>query len=83
MFYVYILRSESRSDQTYTGFTADLKKRLQQHNAGRSIHTHKYAPWKLETYVAFDSRERAESFESYLKSGSGRAFAARHLLRSR
>jgi hypothetical protein len=33
--------------------------------------------------VAFSTRKQAAEFEKYLKSGSGRAFANRHLGRSR
>jgi hypothetical protein len=46
---------------------------------GGVIHTSKYCPWRIRTAIAFASRERAAEFESYLKSHSGRAFAAKHL----
>jgi predicted GIY-YIG superfamily endonuclease len=80
MFYTYILRSDKAPTQTYIGSTADLRNRLSQHNAGKSIHTNKFKPWSLVLYVAFQERSAAEKFEQYLKSGSGRAFANRHLL---
>jgi putative endonuclease len=79
MFYVYILRSQTHPDQTYTGSTEDLRKRLAQHNSGKSIHTNKFKPWKLAVYVALPHKELADKFEKYLKTGSGRAFAKRHL----
>lgn len=78
MFYVYILQSESASSKFYTGFTEDLKVRLRQHNAGESTHTSKFSPWKLRFYCAFNDRSKAEAFEAYLKSASGRAFQKRH-----
>ncbi len=37
--YVYVLQSLSHPQQIYTGVTADLKKRLAKHNAGRVPHT--------------------------------------------
>ena len=40
--------------------------------------TAKHRPWKLKLYVAFETLELARSFERYLKSGSGHAFAKRH-----
>jgi putative endonuclease len=80
MYYVCLLQSKTYPDQTYTGFTHDLRKRLTEHNAGKSIHTNKFKVWDLMAYVALPERNLAESFESYLKSGSGRAFAVRHLL---
>jgi len=33
----------------------------------------------LKTYVAFSDDAKAFAFEKYLKSGSGRVFAKRHL----
>jgi putative endonuclease len=80
LYYAYILRSGSFPDQTYVGSTGDLQKRLAEHNAGKSIHTNKYEPWKLIAYIALPEQHLAEELESYLKSGSGRAFAKRHLL---
>jgi len=79
MHYVYLLRSTSHPNQTYIGLTADLKKRLQKHNHGEVPHTSKFIPWKLISYTAFNDKERATAFEAYLKNGSGRAFAKRHL----
>jgi predicted GIY-YIG superfamily endonuclease len=80
MHYVYILRSKSNPTQTYTGSTSDLRKRLAEHNAGKSIHTNKFKPWELTAYTALLEKPLAEKFERYLKSGSGRAFAQRRLL---
>jgi predicted GIY-YIG superfamily endonuclease len=65
--------------QTYIGSTQDLRKRLAEHNAGKSIHTKKFKPWILMAYVALPEKLLAEKLETYLKSGSGRAFAKRHL----
>ena len=80
MWYVYILRSRSSSDQEYTGATADLRRRLAEHNAGKSIHTSKYMPWELIWYGAFPDKLKALQFEKYLKSHSGRAFSRRRLV---
>ncbi len=83
MCYVYLLRSVSQPNQTYTGFTEDLRHRLEQHNCGQSAHTRKFLPWELVFYAAFRGEATARSFESYLKSGSGRAFARKQLLQGR
>jgi putative endonuclease len=79
MHYVYLLQSEAFPDQRYVGLTSDLRRRLAEHNAGKSPHTSKYLPWRLMTYVAFSNEQKAEIFERYLKSGSGHAFASRRL----
>ena len=78
MTYVYILRSLSNPEHYYVGLTTDLDARLSQHNRGRVQHTSKFAPWRVETYVAFSDEVKAFAFERYLKSGSGRAFAKKH-----
>jgi putative endonuclease len=78
MWYVYLIRSLSAPDREYTGATADLRQRLRDHNAGKSTHTAKYAPWESIWYGAFPDKLKALEFERYLKSHSGRAFARKH-----
>ena len=78
MFYTYILCSISHPEQRYIGSTSDLKSRLAKHNAGEVPHTSKFKPWKVEAYIAFETKEKATAFEDYLKTGSGREFAKRH-----
>jgi len=79
MFYVYMIRSIPYPDQTYVGFSADLKTRIKAHNHGQSPHTSKYKPWNLITYLAFNEKSTAMAFEKYLKSHSGKAFANKRL----
>jgi putative endonuclease len=79
MRYVYLLESEAFAGRRYVGITSDLRRRLTEHNDGKSPHTSKYAPWRLVTYVAFSDEQKAEIFERYLKSGSGHAFANKRL----
>jgi putative endonuclease len=78
MFYTYVLQSLSRPAKRYIGYTADLRQRLVDHNAGKCPHTSKFGPWKVKLYMAFETMELARQFEKYLKNGSGHAFAARH-----
>jgi len=78
MKYVYILVSEKDPDRYYTGSTTDLKRRVEEHNAGKSTHTNKYMPWRLVMYFAFADPDKADKFELYLKTASGRAFAKKH-----
>ena len=79
MKYVYILQNDQDREDFYTGITDDLDARLSKHNSGGSVHTAKYRPWHIKSYVAFTDEMRAFAFEKYLKSGSGRAFAKKHL----
>jgi predicted GIY-YIG superfamily endonuclease len=61
MHYVYLLQSEAFPGQRYVGLTSDLRRRLAEHNAGKSPHTSKYAPWRLVTYIAFSNEQRRKS----------------------
>ena len=79
MWYVYITRSIEFPDQEYIGATEDLKRRLPEHNAGKSAHTAKFKPWQLVWYCAFPDKMKALAFETYLKSHSGRAFTKKRL----
>jgi predicted GIY-YIG superfamily endonuclease len=79
MHYVYLLRSLKYPDQTYIGYTTNLKERIIKHNEGGSKHTSSCKPWKLVSYIAFSDRYKALSFEAYLKHGSGHAFAKKRL----
>ncbi|PAQ04668.1 GIY-YIG nuclease family protein [Mesorhizobium temperatum] len=79
MWYVYLLESKAAEGERYIGVTSDLKRRIVEHNAGKSSHTSKFMPWRIVTYVAFSNLANATSFERYLKSGSGHAFANKRL----
>jgi len=79
MFYVYLIKSQKFPEQRYVGFTENLKQRLYEHNSGMSVHTKKFIPWKLITYLAFSDKQAALDFEAYLKRGSGHAFANKRL----
>ena len=77
--FVYVLRSLSTRDRYYTGVTYDVGSRLCSHNAGECVHTTRHRPWELDVVIAFREEARALEFARYLKSGSGGAFAQRHL----
>ena len=77
--FVYVLRSRSDPARYYTGVTSNVRARLSAHNAGECIHTARHRPWELDVVIAFREEGRAITFERYLKSGSGAAFAQRHL----
>jgi putative endonuclease len=76
---VCLLRSDTRPSRYSVGLTSDVEERLSAHNAGKSRHTASGRPWRLVVTVAFADATRAAQFEGYPKSGSGRAFARRHL----
>lgn len=76
--YVYMLQSVGHPEHFYVGITESLPDRLTIHNSGKVPHTSKFMPWRIETAIAFRSKERVVAFEKYLKTHSGRAFAKKH-----
>jgi len=78
VFYVYVLYS-TKDQGLYIGFTADLKRRIQEHRDGLSPSTANRRPLMLAYYEAYHAREDAEARERFLKSGSGRTFLKKQL----
>jgi putative endonuclease len=52
---------------------------LDWHNAGPCGYTRKHRPWTVGVVIEFPTEHEAVHFEKYLKSGSGPAFATRHV----
>lgn len=69
MYYTYVL--ESTDGDFYIGYTADLKKRLGEHNGGKSTST-KNRQRRVIYYEACVSQEDARRREKYLKTSQGR-----------
>ena len=78
MFYNYILQS-LRNGELYTGFSNDLKRRLQEHNQGLNFSTKRYRPWKLIYYEACINKNDAKRREEYFKTSQGRRLLKRRL----
>lgn len=80
MYYAYILLS-LKSHIFYFGSTNNLKKRLFLHNNGKVKSTKPHIPWRLIWYGGFNTEKEARDFELYLKTGSGKSFAYKRLVR--
>ena len=70
-YYVYTLLS-FKDKRFYTGFTTNLKQRLQKHARGEVKSTKDRRPLKLIHYEYFIDKADAEAREKFLKSGFGR-----------
>ena len=70
-YYVYVLFS-LRDHKIYTGFTTDLRKRVEQHNNGINNSTRCRRPLVLIYYEAYLEKVDAKTRELFLKSGRGR-----------
>jgi putative endonuclease len=77
--FVYVLKTSARQPEYYTGLTSNVGARLKAHNQRNGHHTSGRGPWQLDVVVEFGDEARAVRCERYLKSGSGGAFAKRHL----
>ena len=78
MHYVYVLLSRKDS-RFYTGFTSDLRKRIQQHNSGNVESTRYRRPLELAYYEACMDHEDGRAREKYLKSGMGKKYLRNRL----
>ena len=73
MFIIYAIQSDV-DNRIYVGFTNDLKRRLAEHNSGKTKSTKAYTPWRLIYTESVDDRIKARKREIYLKSGVGKEF---------
>jgi len=72
MFCVYILQCIDKN--FYTGFTSNLKQRLEEHKNGSVLSTKNRLPVKLIYYEASLNREDALHREKYLKTSWGKRY---------
>jgi predicted GIY-YIG superfamily endonuclease len=77
--FVYIIKNANNPPEYYTGLTSDIDARMHAHNQRNGHHTSGRGPWALDVLIEFADEARAVRMERYLKSGSGAAFARRHL----
>lgn len=77
-YYVYVLKSR-KTGGLYIGFTADLKKRFQEHNRGLVFSTKPHLPWQLIYYEAMLNKDDSKRREKYLKTNQGARLLKRKL----
>jgi Predicted endonuclease containing a URI domain len=78
MYYVYVLRS-GKDARFYVGCTANLRKRLAEHNDGKVRSTCHRIPLKLVYYEASRNQIDALHREKYLKSTYGKRYIRNRL----
>ena len=72
MYYTYILKSH-KDNRYYIGSTADLNKRVIEHNSGSVKSTKSYTPWSLYYSEEFKQRRDAILRETKIKSWKKRS----------
>ena len=79
--YVYLLAG--KNNRLYVGMSADLRKRLAEHNRGKNFSTKPHGPWQLIHYEAYlnelDAHEREAALKNY---GAGLGQLRRRIKRS-
>lgn len=66
MYYTYIIRCKDNS--LYTGYTSDIKRRLEEHKQGINCkYTRARGFEKLEVYFTSNTKSKAMKLESYIK----------------
>lgn len=78
MYCVYIIQS-LQDGRFYTGLTESLRRRLEEHDIGRSStpSTKTRGPFRLIYFETFYSRTEARQREKFWKSGVGRKLRSR------
>lgn len=79
MYYVYVL--ENQNDKSfYIGYTANLKRRILEHQNGKGGRTTRIKKsWKLIYFEGYLNKQDALGRELFLKSGSGRKYLYKQL----
>lgn len=78
MYYIYILQSK-KDKQFYTGYTKNLKVRVNEHNLGKVVSTKNRLPLELIYYEACLNQQDATHREKYLKTSWGKRFVKSRL----
>ena len=71
MFFLYVLQS-LKDKRTYVGHTANMERRLCEHNSGKVLATKSRRPLKILKTEIFKILIEAKKRELYWKSGAGR-----------
>ena len=78
MYYVYVLKSR-KDGRFYVGYTADLRKRITEHNDGKVRSTCYRIPFDLLYYEASGNKTDALHREKYLKTTYGKRYLKNRL----
>lgn len=77
-YYIYVLKSE-KDGLLYTGYTDNLKRRIEDHNKGNVSSTRKRLPVTLIYSEACLNQQDATKREAYLKTTYGKRYLKNRL----
>ena len=67
-YYVYMLKSLNKNNQTYVGYTKNLPERIKLHNSGKGAKFTRGRKWKLIYKEKYTTKNQAISREYYIKN---------------
>lgn len=70
MHYVYFLLL--KNEKVYTGMSDDLRRRIDEHKAGKVESTRNFRPFRLIGYEAYILKSDAQRREKFLKTTEGK-----------
>ena len=77
--WTYILQSE-KDNKIYIGISSSLRRRIKEHNSGKTKSTCASKPWTLIYKKSFEDYISARVHEKFLKSGKGRDWIMNKLI---
>lgn len=80
MWFNYIIRSK-KDNKWYTGITNNLRKRLKEHNEGKSTYTKGRGPFEIIYCEVCHNKEDSLAREKYLKTGMGKRYIKNRIRR--
>lgn len=88
MYFVYVLENAQRSldnivtnqnKNLYIGYTANIERRIEEHNTGKDAQYTRMKTWRLIYYEAYLNKQDALGREKFPKGGSGRKYFRKQL----
>jgi len=76
---LYICSESLKDDKWYTGSTRNLKRRIEEHNNGRTQSTKNRVPFEIIYYEACLNEHDARIREKYLKTAWGKRYLKNRL----
>lgn len=77
-FYIYVLQS-LKDYNFYTGYTTDLRKRMDDHEVGKVVSTRNRRPFELIYWEGCLNQQDATRREKYLKTAWGKRYIKNRL----
>ena len=79
---LYVYTKKLDGSKNIRGAQSNMKKRLLEHNVGKSCFSSRYKPWKLIYKESFRTLTESINREKYLKSAAGRRWIKKYIFKN-